>query len=61
MKRYHHFFWNKTFPEGLPPEFLHPIPPGEYGFPVPFHDNPSDAFHVPSSTASPTGLYPDFT
>lgn len=63
MKRYHHFFWNKTFPEGLPPEFLHPslIPPGAYGFPVPFYSNPSDAFHFPGPAASPTGIYPDFT
>ena len=63
MKRYHHFFWNKTFPEGLHPEFLHPslIPPGAYGFPVPFYSNPSDAFHFPGPAASPTGIYPDFT
>lgn len=62
MKRYHHFFWNKTFPEGLPPEFLHPslIPPKAYGFPVPCHGNPSTASLLPGSTTSKMGLYPAF-
>lgn len=52
--RHYHFFWNQTFPEGLPPEFLYsPFPfSKEYGFPVPIYGNPPPSRPIIPQTVS---------